>query len=353
MRKGAYFLIFIIFIGFAATLLGGEFLNNWRPQMSYLFKHAPLCIAENVGLIRIRRAHYSEELKNTIDILRCEPAKAPHLIGGPFHHEFIVVSDLGGLVQRFDVTGALVWQVRLSMPRGLDIQDDRVLVGEGNKLWLISLKTGEKLQYVEFDHPILSFRRVSSNLFILLEGDGRDTISQYEISQNKPLLIRTSPVHTTYARGIDVSRNSVYIADTFGHRILQLDINTLDLVDQLPSYFPNSVHLSANKMLVAEEHLNVVSEVNNSPLKLLRTRIGCQKNTPLLIRSSAELSSTCASIAPIKLYSPNDAVELEGSVYIADTDNHRILEVFDGRVIGELVGFNNPINLRTIGKILN
>jgi hypothetical protein len=105
MRKGAYLWIFIIFIGLAVALLSGQIVNSWRPQISYLFKHKPLWMAENLGLIRMRRAHYSEELKNTIDILRCEPAKAPHLIGGPFHHEFIVVSDLGGLVQRFDVSG--------------------------------------------------------------------------------------------------------------------------------------------------------------------------------------------------------------------------------------------------------
>jgi len=353
MRKGAYLWIFIIFIGLTAALVGEQIVNRWRPHISYLFKHTPLCIAENLGLVGIRRAHYSEKTKNTVDVLRCEPAKAPHLIGGPFHHELIVVSDLGGLVQRFDVLGALVWQVRLSMPRGIDIQDEQVLVGEGKILQVFSLNTGEKLRSVEFDHSILAFRQVGSNIFILLEGDGRDTIRQYEISQKEARLIRTSPMHTNYARGIDVNSSSVYIADTFGHRIIQLDVKTLDLIDQTPSYFPNSVQLSANKMLVAEEHLNLVSEYNISSLKLLRTRIGCQKNKHLLTRPAAEISSTCTSIDSIKLYSPNDAVELEGSVYIADTDNHRILEVFDGRVVGELAGFNNPINIRTIGKTFN
>ncbi len=348
MRKNLYLLILILSLGLGVKLVACGVFDRWRPQISYILKHTPLCMAENAGLIKVRRAHYSEDLKNTIDILRCTPSKAPQLIGGPFNHEFIVVSDLGGVVQRFDTTGNLVWQVRLSMPRGLDIQGERVLVGEGKKLRVISLKTGENLHSFKFENSILAFREMNSNLFILLDGNGHDIIRQYDFSQYEPRLIRTSRVNSSYARGIDVNSKSIFIADTFSHRIIELDVNTLELKDQIPSYYPNSVQLYSNKIIVAEEHLNVISEFNTNPLRLIRTRLGCQNNTNLVTRPSGENSATCISLNTSELYSPNDAVDLEGRLYIADTDNHRVIEFFDGRVIAELTGFNNPINIRVI-----
>ncbi len=38
----------------------------------------------------------------------------------------------------------------------------------------------------------------------------------------------------------------------------------------------------------------------------------------------------------------------DGRIYVADTDNHRVVEFRMGRVASELTGFNNPVNIRVV-----
>jgi hypothetical protein len=99
----------------------GMGVEHWRPMASYWLKHVPLCFAENAGLLTPRRAHYSAALGRTVDVLYCTPSKPPKLVGGPLARDLVVVSDMGGVVQRIDSSGRLLWQRRMSNPHGLDI----------------------------------------------------------------------------------------------------------------------------------------------------------------------------------------------------------------------------------------
>lgn len=182
-------------------LLGGLLLSptvlyfsQLRPRLSYWIKHVPLCMAENAGLLSPRRAHYSEKLGSTIDALYCTPVKPPRLVGSPLQHDLIVVSDMGKVVQRISATGHLVWERHLSAPRGLDIHNNKVLVGEGQTLRVLSLATGAVIHAFEFDEPILMARLVRNDLFVLFNVDGEGGVRRYDFSNGIIRLASSSPV---------------------------------------------------------------------------------------------------------------------------------------------------------------
>jgi hypothetical protein len=349
MKLYSYIGGLLFFLGTALAFLGGHIIAEWRPQLSYLFKHTPLCWAENLGLISPKRAHYSEKLQRTIDILRCAPGKPPQLIGGQLSNDLIVVSDLGGLVQRISRSGQLLWQRGLNMPHGLEINGDRLLIGEGRTLRVLSVSTGNDVEEFEFDQPILMARQVGNDLFLLMDLKGVGAVRRYTLTGNKPTLIKSSPVETRYARGLYVGELEVYVADTFAHRVIKLDYETLDLLDQVESFFPNSVQVIGNMLLVSEEHRNVITEFTTSPLLRAGMKLGCQKQIEKYLPEKDLKIIYCDRFNMAeKLFSPNDAVFFGNSIYVADTDNHRVVEFRMGRVASELIGFNNPVNIRVI-----
>ena len=115
MRLHRNYGVLLLLMGGLLLLSAVKHFQQWRPHLSYWLKHKPLCIAENAGLLSPRRAHYSKELKSTVDTLYCTPTESPKLVGGPLAHDLIVVSDLGGVVQRIGADGRLMWQRRLSV----------------------------------------------------------------------------------------------------------------------------------------------------------------------------------------------------------------------------------------------
>lgn len=333
-----------------AAVAGGVF-DRWRPTLSYWIKHTPLCLAENAGVLAPRRAHYVPAVGYTVDMLHCTPAKPPQLVGASLSRDLFVVSDLGGTVQRIDIAGRVVWQLGMSSPHGLDVHEDWLLVGEGQTVRVLSALTGADLQRFEFDQPILMFRQIGSSLFMLMDIDGAGAVRRYALSQHGARLVKSTPVVTHFARGIDIDASGLYVADTFGHRIIRLDLDSLELLDEAASYFPNSVQILGDLLLVAEEHLNVVSEFRTQPLVRIGSRVGCSAHPAGIELPDDMPAGACDRSAPeTALYSPNDAVAADGRVYVADTDNHRVVEFVGGHVVALLSGFNNPVNVRVVQR---
>lgn len=130
-----------------------------------------------------------------------------------------------------------------------------------------------------------------------------------------------------------------------------LDRELLELQDEVGSYFPNSVQIVGDRLLVAEEHLNHVSEFLFSPLVHLKSLAGCAVRSPRDVFPFVHRAMLCdKSISYVKFYSPNDAISVDGRVYVADTDNHRVVELFSGKVVAQLVGFNSPVGVRVVGR---
>ena len=280
-------------------------------------------------------------------MLYCTPKQPPRLTGTALGHDLFVLSDLGGVVQRISATGHLVWESRLKSPRGLDVHGNKLLVGDGQALRVLDASTGADLQQYYFDNTLLMARIVGPSLYVLMAIKGAGAVRHYALLGNKARLISSTPVATQYPRGMDVDSSGVYVADTFGHRVIRLDSHSLELRDEAASYFPNSVQLLGDRILVAEEHLNLISEFRLPDLKRLGPRVGRAPvlsaiKLPYSIRSEPFKNFSCAT----SLFSPNDAVAVNKHVYIADTDNHRIVYILNCRIVANLTGFNNPVNIR-------
>lgn len=189
------------------------------------------------------------------------------------------------------------------------------------------------------------------NLLTLMSIDGVGAIRRYDISQDKPLLVMSSAVQASYPRGIDIAGSDIYVADTFGHRVIRMDYNSLDLLGEAPSYYPNSVQIVRDRLIVAEEHRNIVANFQLRTLARLEPFAGC----PTYALEAELLNIPRGSICDgknniVELYSPNDAFSIDEYVYIADTDNHRVIALYGGQVIGQVIGFNNPINVRAVRR---
>lgn len=271
-------------------------------------------------------------------------------------HDLIVISGMGGVVQRIKSDGHLMWQTKMRSPRSLEVQDGKLLVGEGKVLHFMSLDTGVKLKSFEFDKPILSARLRGNTLFTVMDIQGIGSVRRYELFNNEAKLVQLGSVSAFYPRGIDVDDENIYVADTFGSRILRLDRASLRLKDEVPSYFPNSIQVKNEILIVAEEHSNIVSEFTLNPLERSKILVGCPDH---LLPNQIEVEPDkhiakkfeCNKVkSDTVLYSPNDAILLDGYLYIADTDNHRVIQVAKGKVVAELIGFNDPVSVRAIPR---
>jgi hypothetical protein len=356
MSMRRYFWSLSLVIGGLILASAITHFHQWRPLISYWLKHKPLCMAENAGLLLQRRAHYSKEVESTVDTLYCTPTKPPKLEGGALAHDLIILSDFGEVVQRIGVDGRLMWQRSLSKPHGLDLQGGKLFVGEGQTLRVLSLATGEDLQTFEFDQPLLMMRQKEMLLYTVMNYKGRGSIRRYNISTNKAELEKASLFEASYPRGLDIDASGLYVADTFGHRILRLDPNSLDILDESPSYFPNSVQVVNNRLLVTEEHLDKISNFDTRPL--LRhnalaeyseksSNIHQKKDDALEMK---QVQNCYLNSSIIELYSPNDVVAVNDYCYIADTDNHRVIELYKGKLVAQLTGFNSPVNVRFVAR---
>ena len=333
-----------------------KFYQQSRPHLSYWLKHTPLCIAENIGLLSPRRAKYVREIESTVDVLYCTPATPPKLLGGLLANDLIVASGMGGVVQRISHEGRLVWQHRFWSPRSLEIQDRRLFVAEGMNLHVLSLATGAVMQKFEFNNPIIAISLDGAELFTVMDVEGKSLLSRYEFSSNKFNLVKSVFIETSYPRGLDIDSLNIYLADTFGHRILLINRDTLEVRGSVPSHFPNSIQVIGDHLIVTEEHSDVVSRFAVRPLVRRDILFGCP-SSPLISRNKKNALTyptqepACdQSISALSLYSPNDAFLQKGNLYIADTDNHRVIQLTAGRIVAEVTGFNDPVSIRPIPR---
>lgn len=169
------------------------------------------------------------------------------------------------------------------------------------------------------------------------------------------VLTSGTEVAATNPRAALLDNNTLYVADTYGHKVTVWDATTGILQATHEVYYPNSLQLVGNSLIIASEHANQIQALDLTTGN--RTRLyGCDldvfndPNASVADIRAAEASgqlrlpnghSVCQSV----LYSPNMGTLLpSGDLLIADTDNHRVLIVRpDGSIRTEVQNLNNPI----------
>jgi hypothetical protein len=320
----------------------------FKIYLSYYLKHAPLCLAENLGFISPLRAQFKEDDVITVNILRCTPLAKPQLKGTPMGNDIIVVSDLGGVVQRFSRFGEMLWQTKLNSPKGLFLKDNYIYVGVGRELKKISIHSGVVLNSYEFSHPINNIFIDYNGLYVLFDIEGMGAINEFKFDGGNYILQKKSNFLSKYPRGLYVEKNYIYVTDTYLNRIIKIDKNTFQIVEEASARFPMGILEFEGALIVAED-LNVITGFSKDLLIRSGYSVGCRRKTNVTTLKRANDMVFCDHVnANQELYSPNDVDKSFDYTYVADTHNHRIAIFYDGTFISQLLGFNNPVNIKAI-----
>ena len=260
------------------------------------------------------------------------------------HFDVIVTNGEGGYIEKIDKNGNSIWRkflgVSVSASRFLERIGDVVTLRHMGEILFIDTTNGNIIhRYNERDNGFYK------NGFILTDTKLFDSSDNLLIS------------NLSWPRDLDSFGNYVGVADTFNQRVILLNLQTHTKKEIKVSY-PNSVQfLNSETMLISAEHSNQVLTWNFVKNKI-RVVFSCKFFNR--VYSLSKINSINVSIdngdSPNNcsvdvsgrntLYSLNSArITERNTILIADTDNHRVIEVKNGVVIREIVGFNQPLDV--------
>lgn len=210
----------------------------------------------------------------------------------------------------------------------------------------IDLDTGKILNTKKTGQLFLFNKKIGSYTLRGLDDSGRGVI----YINDKKL-----PYKTKWARDAIINHKKLYVADTFGYRVAVFDLKSLKFLYKKDFYYPNDLVLIKNRVKVVEEHGNRIIDVDSGNIEFscplwayMQNKISIEKIEPEVVKlNSAEGIGRCAReyMGENTLYSPNGAVYFEDELIIADTDNHRIIAIQEGKVVSEILNINNPVRI--------
>lgn len=323
---------------------------------------SPRCALEQNSIIAPSRARFRPSDGGTTGAVRCAPAGKLMLSGMQFDHDIVVVSGLGGLVQRIDRTGQEAWSVAFSEPRGIAVVGDEVLVGNGRTIFRLDKLTGQENAKITFDWRVSGFCQRGEYLAVAFRAEGAGVVRLYQLTRNAAREVSAITDTLRYPRAVLLTDNGLFVADTFGHRVVKFGRSGSKLSKmsaETKSFFPNSTRMLGGKLLVAEEHINQIGGFDPSTLARMPAAVICGSdslNQPLAVlisrvnAHSPDGESVCLARNDRggALLAPNDAVGKADALYVADTDNHRIVMYRSGQPSAVLSNFNEPVNVDII-----
>jgi hypothetical protein len=318
----------------------------------------PRCAMEQNGIAAVRVARYRPRDGGTTGAVRCTPVRKPTLSGARLGNNLVVVSGLGGLVQRVDRNGAEMWRASLSEPRGIAVFGGEILIGNGRTIHHFDKVTGRVVGQTTFDWRVAGLSRHGDYLVVAFRVAGPGAVRLYHL-KGSPRAVSSIQDSLGYPRAVLLTDDALFVADTFGHRVIRYGRNggvISKATAVANSFFPNSVRLFAGKLLVTEEHINQVGAFDAKTLARLAPVATCRKDAAnqsleVLISGvnaqTADGESVCLARTSEggQLLAPNDAVASGDFLYVADTDNHRIVMYQGGRPSSVLSNFNEPVNV--------
>lgn len=273
------------------------------------------------------------------------PCEAVELVGEISEKAYVVLNDVGRYITKINGDGSTAWTY---LPAAGSYVLD--LKRNGNELQFIEL---EELVTMDPDSGAVT-SRTPITYSICYDSDVQCAADGVIIHATQ------KKIPAYYPRDAVVSNGTAYVADTFNHRVIAYDIATDQILWTVESLYPNSIQVLSDRLIVTEEHANRVVAIDlashaktivagcdldiyadpNASVSDIVTR----EATGLLSRPDGR--SICEGI----IYSLNFAAyQDDGTLLIADTDNHRILHLdANGGVLRELRNFNNPIRVLTL-----
>lgn len=319
---------------------------------------AAICHLQSIGLLETKRAHFSQKYDETLDKYRCRLTSNKKILNQSLNSDLIVVSDLGGVVERIDKDGYVKWRSFFANPRGVSRNGSSVFVGDINHLYVVSVEDGSVLRSYTFPFVISKVRVEDGKLWIMT-NEKKSSIFIYEKNDH---LEKTRVIKNVgqYARDFNFDTEFIYVADTFNNKVSKFLKATGEFVDSLDSYYPNSISIVGEQsVLVAEEHNNAIANFNFKNMSRILvhscdTGVDIVNLNKLVIEGNKSIVGDDDSPCRIangdyyskKIFSPNDAVKTDDGIYIADTDNHRIVYLDKiNKKESYLYDFNSPVGI--------
>lgn len=274
------------------------------------------------------------------------------------------------------VAGVATWMVTETVyVRGGIIYGGEFYYACGKKVRVRNPATGAFIR--DYDFPESTFINcfwVGLNggvltLVVIYSGDGPDLIKVYDITSTITLL-HTSPVSVSHCRGVYIDGDRLVVASTFEHQVKVISISGGATETYTSVWYPNDVRkLSDGRTLITAEHENRIFKwdrvtngremVASAPLApfndIAKTRVQIEAETPA---SSAEAPDYTPVYSPPKqnvakiyhpgevtLYAPNACFQAGSDLWVADTDDCRVIIIRDGAVVTEVHGLNNPVGV--------
>lgn len=285
--------------------------------------------------------------------------------------DMVVASDMARRVYGF-IDGRQAWALDLewSWPRGIELFEGRLFVAFKAGLLVVDPKSGVILDRM----PEVADVQVNGvhvwrdpagaiGVTICTDKQGRDAVRYYILEPAGLRLIRSGMASATNPRHAIMTEMGLIVANTFGHVVELIDPITTKVLASTWAYYPNSVQrLDSGRVLICSEHANQV--LTWQPETGRREIVFSAPISPFddpslslaeIIEAEASTGDDEAGFSPspskaavrssgaATLYSPNSARLYGSDLFVADTDNHRVVLIRGGSVVTEVAGFNNPV----------
>ncbi|TGX53169.1 hypothetical protein E5A73_09880 [Sphingomonas gei] len=284
--------------------------------------------------------------------------EAPKLIGDSLKSDLLVLSQGSKTLSRIDSKGDVAW----TYPTGgrfVFADENFIFVSDLTDLTIVHLLdgAGKLVKDLKFDMDINYVATSGDSLIVVYNTIA--PVDVYGWDKNTGLgSLKFSSLSVSYARSASLLNDNLAIADTFGDRTVVQSVRDGKIIMNRSTYYANDVEWRGDFVYVVEEHHDRVIAINiltgKSFVVLAPPIIGywdanitlgsaprytCNSGSSLRLGAS----DTCSGM--MTLYAPNGIKLLKDGMWLADTDNSRVIFVKDGEVVSTLSGFNNPVKV--------
>lgn len=263
-----------------------------------------------------------------------------------------VFAGQSGYLTKIGKDGDVAWQLNI----GFSVSEGRFRYVDGDSVVFIA--RSEELHIDVQTGVVLAKSKIPNTTF-------KNEVGKITYSQNSKFVWNDGDVSEetyTWPRVFDTYDDFLAVSDTFGHRVVIY--KNREKVKEVEVYYPSGAFfVDADTLIVTAEHSNQIFEytISADTYKIIYS---CQANDIFTkLHSLGEIRSmersgaltddsglgVCAKeLAGVNtVYSPNSARRTpDGNVVIADTDNHRVIEIdSDGNILREVSLFNQPIDV--------
>ena len=340
---------------FNATPVGVTFEIDPSPPIAYPAAYVPLTYVPESGY-----SYYSPGA-NTVNVFYSdkEPINV-RATGQPFPSGMLVMVQFQKTVVSFNADA----QIRWTFPSGgrfVSADGDHVFTSDLIDLKLVHVldKDGHLVKTLHFDRQV-NFVKVAGSRLVVVYND----VGPVEVYAWQPDLVLGerlfSTVTATNARSADLVGDRLAVADTFGQRVFVQSLQQPGKVlSEYSVTYPNDLVWRGDFLYVAEEHIDRIIALNTAddskhivmaPPTLTRWDLSMTLSTTPLeyCGSTGEHRRSVASdqcSGEFTLYAPNGLALAENGIWVADTDNSRVIYVADGVTQSVLTGLNGPVSV--------